>query len=117
LRIDQVLRLGRSTAADRNLLGEETFHAVKALNDANIAVYPVDARGLVGVPPALTAAGAQPITRAQAAQGLPMSSMPATLNHDPMIALAKATGGLPFYNSNDIKGAIRKALDDSEVTY
>src|ERR1035438_707991 len=46
-----------------------------------------------------------------------MSSMSVTTNHDPMIALAKATGGLPFYNTNDIKGAIRKAVDDSEVTY
>jgi hypothetical protein len=71
----------------------------------------------VGVPKNLTAAGSKPITRAQAAQGLPMSSMSVTANHDPMIALAKATGGVPFYNTNDINGAIRKALDDSEVTY
>ena len=125
LRIAQVLRLNHaaanpgveSQAGSGAVLAAQTYHAVKALNDANIAVYPVDARGLVGVPKNLTAAGSKPITRAQAAQGLPMSSMSVTANHAPMIALAKATGGVPFYNTNDINGAIRKALDDSEVTY
>jgi hypothetical protein len=34
-----------------------------------------------------------------------------------MIALAKATGGRAFYNNNDIGGSIRRAIDDSRVTY
>lgn len=126
LRIDQVLRLNHananpgveSAAGSQSLLAEQTYHAIKALNDADIAVYPVDARGLVGVPRTMTAAGAQPMSRTQAMQGGPStSSMSVTVNHDPMIALAKATGGTAFYNSNDIKGSIRKAIDESEVTY
>jgi VWFA-related protein len=116
LNIDQALRLGRTQAADRSILGIETFRAVKALNDANIAVYPVDARGLVGPPPSMSAKSG-PVTLAQARQGLNTSSMSVAQNHEPMIALAKATGGLPFYNTNDIGGAIRRAVDDSEVTY
>jgi VWFA-related protein len=131
LRIDQVLKLNHkdanpgveSAAGSGSLLASQTYHAIKALNDANIAVYPVDARGLVGVPASMTAAGARSVTRAQAAQGQSSSgaqigsSMAATAAHDSMIALAKATGGLAFYNSNDIKGAVRKAVDDSELTY
>jgi VWFA-related protein len=122
LRIDQVLRLNHSAAnpgvespaGSGAVLASQTYHAVKALNDANIAVYPVDARGLVGVPRAFSAAArpsANPHTPVNA------SSMYVTTNHDSMIGLAKATGGLPFYNTNDINGAIRKAIDDSVVTY
>ena len=125
LRIDQVLRLNHvsanpgvaSDAGSQSLLAGATYHAIKMLNDADVAVYPVDARGLVGQPKALTAAGSQPITRTQAMQGRNVSSMPATVNHDSMIALAKATGGLPFYNTNDISGSVRKAVNDSELTY
>jgi len=125
LRIDQVLRLNHasanpgveSPAGSQSLLASATYHAIQMLNDADIAVYPVDARGLVGQPKSLTAAGSQPITRGQAMQGLNVSSMAVTVNHDPMIALAKATGGLPFYNTNDISGSVRKAVNDSELTY
>ncbi len=34
-----------------------------------------------------------------------------------MEMLADSTGGRAFYNTNDIKGAIRKAVDDAGVTY
>jgi hypothetical protein len=36
---------------------------------------------------------------------------------DTMNILAERTGGRAFYNSNDIQGAIRRAIDDSRVTY
>jgi hypothetical protein len=34
-----------------------------------------------------------------------------------MLELAESTGGRAFYNTNDIKGSIRKAVEDAEVTY
>jgi len=34
-----------------------------------------------------------------------------------LIDLAESTGGKAFVNTNDIRGAIRKSLDDSRVTY
>jgi hypothetical protein len=37
--------------------------------------------------------------------------------HDTMQILAEKTGGRAFYNTNDIRGALRKALEDAEVTY
>ena len=36
---------------------------------------------------------------------------------DTMEALAQRTGGKAYYNSNDLKNAIRGAIDDSKVTY
>jgi len=116
LRIAFMLRPNQPQAADRNLLGEETYRAVKALNDADIAVYPVDARGLIPGPALIPTSGH--MTVAQAMKGGPsVSSMSVSASHDSMIGIAHATGGLPFYNSNDIKGAIRRAIDDSEFTY
>jgi hypothetical protein len=77
---------------------------------------PRTASGIPEHAPILNAAGGAPPP--QAMQGGPsVSSMGVSASHDSMIGIANATGGLPFYNSNDIKGAIRKAIDDSEFTY
>jgi hypothetical protein len=38
-------------------------------------------------------------------------------NHDTMRILADETGGRAFYNTNDLEGAARKAIDDSAITY
>ena len=76
--------------------------AAKAFNRANLAVYPVDARGLVGLPRQLTASA--PSTRRPqhvAAFG------PGGLQT--MQELADRTGGRAFYNTNDLSGAIRTA--------
>jgi VWFA-related protein len=66
------------------------------LGDANVAVYPVDARGLVG--PRGGRGGISP-------------------NMDAMVRIADGTGGRPLYNTNDIASSIRKAVDDSRVSY
>ncbi len=38
-------------------------------------------------------------------------------NFDTMNQLARQTGGLAFYNNNDIGGEVRKAIEDSRVSY
>jgi hypothetical protein len=38
-------------------------------------------------------------------------------NTDTMNALASGTGGRAFYNTNDIQGSVRRAIEDSRVTY
>lgn len=68
----------------------------KILGDADVAVYPVDARGLV----------------APTGGGDVIST-----NFDAMLAIAEVTGGHAFYNTNDITGAIRTAIDDSRISY
>lgn len=88
----------------------EINRATRALNDANVAIYPVDARGLVGNP-AFTAAQQQPPFDSIAPE-LPWDS-----NLDNMKRVAELTGGRAFYDSNDIEGAMRGAISDSQVTY
>jgi VWFA-related protein len=61
-----------------------------AMNDANVALYAVDARLL----------------------------MNGTRNNiDTMQRFAEATGGKAYYHRNDLDNAVREALEDSHVTY
>ncbi|HXM41324.1 MAG TPA: VWA domain-containing protein [Bryobacteraceae bacterium] len=71
---------------------------IRALNDANLAIYPVDARGLV-------------------ASASSRVSSRVYVNQSTMEELASRTGGRAFTNTNDIAGAIRTAVEDSAVTY
>jgi VWFA-related protein len=81
--------------------------ATRALNNAGIAVYPVSARGLIGafaIPP-----GASKPVFTTVSTG--------AADIDTMLMLANDTGGRAFFNTNDIGGAVRRAIDDARVTY
>ena len=94
---------------------DQIVDATRSLNSANVAVYPVDARGLIGNPLGVNKAGPRG-TRA-AMRPNTASPFPARENFDTMNTFAERTGGKAFYNTNDIHGAVRKALDDSQETY
>jgi VWFA-related protein len=111
------LALG-DTPGDQKTYDSETLRASRALNDANIAIYPVDATGLKSMNKAATAEGNYGRTRAQAvgpAASLTVSL--ATTANDAMHHVAANTGGIVFENSNDLQKAIRTAADDGEATY
>jgi VWFA-related protein len=80
----------------------EIATAIRALADANIAVYPVDSRGLIGP-------NMQPYLR--------QSLAPRRVEFNTMLDFAEGTGGVALYNTNDIAGSIRKSIDDSRVSY
>jgi VWFA-related protein len=79
----------------------EIATAIRALADANIAVYPVDARGLIG-PNMLD---------------MKQSLAPRRAEFNTMNTFAEETGGRALYNTNDIAGSMRKAVDDTRVSY
>ncbi len=85
-----------SPGQDRQDFSASLSATAKQLGDANVAVYPVDARGLY------------------APRGGGRYVSP---NMDSMVLIANGTGGRPFYNTNDIASSIRKAVDDSRVSY
>lgn len=93
----------------------------RILGPANIAVYPVDARGLLGrsVNRELMP-GTADADDVSGASGH-MDNMPAQSSQPIGIAtmqkVADQTGGQAFVNTNDLTGAIRKAVEDSAVTY
>jgi VWFA-related protein len=78
--------------AEQRLLFDEVEGAAKALSNSSLVVYPVDAHGLT-------------------------TTRPDYSNFVTMKVLAEHTGGRAFYNTNDIRGAIRTAIDDSRSTY
>ena len=87
--------------------GAEISRAAQALNDVNLAIYPVDARGLM------------PDPSFNPAQKKIPNHLPVHLddNFSTMDQFAQRTGGRAFYNSNDIQGSIRTVLEDSRLTY
>jgi len=90
----------------------------RALNHANLAIYPVDARGLRGpfdTDPALM----QPWARIKGGIERPRFQTVEKVwgSIDTMEQLAERTGGRAFYNTNDIAKAVRSAIDDTRLTY
>jgi len=84
----------------------------RALNQSNMAIYPVDARGLLTN------------SEMDASQSHPFSAYRPAINlgegqseQQTMEVLAQQTGGHAFYNTNDIKGAIRRTIGDARYTY
>jgi VWFA-related protein len=73
------------------LFGGEIRAAVTALNNANVSVYPIDARGLMG--------------------------FVGRLNVATMEDIADATGGKAYHDRNDLDRGVRLALDDTRETY
>jgi VWFA-related protein len=103
---------------------DEIDATVRALSDANVAIYPIDARGLV-TPPAYDASRSSP-SGAGASSGRASTRPPRSGNrasdrlagiHETMDDLAHRTGGRAYYNTNDLAKAIHDAVSDSTLTY
>jgi hypothetical protein len=101
--------------------------ALRALTRANVAVYSIDARGLLpGVldasylpaerNPSLRFSGGVGF-RAQVAADAVAEARRITENQGPMLELASRTGGRAFINTNDVLGAIQSAVTDASATY
>jgi VWFA-related protein len=79
--------------------GPEIEGAFKALNNADMAIYPVDARGLVAAAP----------------RSMDWNTFHSTLGA--MKDLSDHTGGRTFFNTNDLARVIRTAVNDSQADY
>jgi VWFA-related protein len=110
-------------STERRNFSAEVESATNAVNDANVAIYPVDARGVMAPGGSANAISASAPTQnaLNRNQGRPLSStlmaVPPHENITTMETLADQTGGLAFYGNNDVGGSIRRAIDDSRVTY
>lgn len=84
----------------------------RALNQSNLAIYPVDARGIL-TNEEFDAGSAHPFSAGRPAMNLGAGQ----IEQNTMLNLAKETGGRAFFNTNDFKGAIQRTLADSRRTY
>jgi hypothetical protein len=95
--------------------------AARALNDANVALYAADARGLAAVSAGtgMPSAETSPARPSGIALPIPMraSGPPPAGGVDPMFLLARLTGGDVYLNTNGIEDSIQSAIEDAELTY
>jgi VWFA-related protein len=92
--------------------GPQIDHAIRALNGANVAVYPIDPRGVAsGALPASVGPKQHDTAGAMVAASLTAPGI------DTMNLLAGGTGGQAFYATNDATGAIKTIMEDGQVTY
>lgn len=109
---------------------DEIRQTAQLLNDARLAVYPVDPRGLVAI--TNEESYAQLVARmgdaeAQIPSAYPQPQLPSESPRSPqrylyasqaaMKALAENTGGLAFFNRNDIDSAVAAAASDGASYY
>lgn len=91
INIDQRTR-NRMSMVEIQSFGDPVQNAIRDLNDANIAVYPIDPR--------------DPYNYGLHADGI-----------DTMNLLATGTGGKAFYSLTDLADVIRQSVNDTQVTY
>jgi VWFA-related protein len=97
-------------------------HAIRALNGANVGVYPIDPRGqATGAVSASTprygpATTVQQLAALETVGKLSDASLTAP-GIDTMLLLAGGTGGQAFYATNDATGALNTIMEDGAVTY
>lgn len=77
-------------------LSRQIYAPMKLLNDANVAIYPIDPRGVM-----------------TPAEGLGLLDPGITT----MIRLAEMTGGKAAYNDNDLAAQMEDAFTDTDITY
>jgi VWFA-related protein len=86
--------------------------AIRALNEADVAVYPVDARGV------MVAAAFQADRSSIGKRGKPGTAFSGPdYNYETMETLAEETGGLAFHHINDLSAAIQEAAGDARLSY
>jgi VWFA-related protein len=107
---------------ERGTFADQVRRATRALSNANLAVYPVDPRGLTGTAPDYDSLAIQnPNTKGTRFRAYsqvnndPSSTVPT--GQETMRILAEETGGQALYATNDIRNAIHLAAHDAELTY
>jgi len=101
--------MDRSIPIMPRVFNAEMQAAIGATNQAGLAIYPVDTRGL-SAPEGMADASSR---NSQGSDLNPGFGSP----YETMDILADRTGGVAFRNVNHLDKAIRQALDDGRVTY
>jgi len=91
---------------------DEFRQTTDMLTSSNVAVYPVDARGLMAPPMFSAANSGHQFARNPAAMtnAIGQWGQQTAAEHETMDAMADATGGKAFYNTNGLKEAVEKSL-------
>jgi VWFA-related protein len=102
----RTLTNGSVYTGERRTLETPFQQMVRALSNANVAVYPIDPRGLMGLP-----------EYEDAGQLLGKATRPWQAENSMLQQVAAATGGRAYANQNDIMGALRQVSDGAQAGY
>ncbi len=114
--------LGNSDTQAISTFEEEEKETADLLIAARVALYPVDARGVLLMPMGATAS-MTPAFGATGPGGSPtpaatrLASLQRTAEHATMDELAQQTGGRAVYDSNGLQEAMADAIDDGSNFY
>jgi VWFA-related protein len=109
---------GHMAGKNYESFADQIDRVVREFNRAGIAIYPVDARGLIGMfdrYPSFSASSQGSGPRVKRLDTTTRDSITST--QATMLNLAKRTGGKAFMETNDLAGAIQTAMDDARTTY
>jgi len=118
-----ISQLGLSTRSSgavantqRNAHTQEIREAAAQLSSAQVAIYPIDARGLIsGMEGGM---GDVPARRFQSMDDSALSRISdVTASQEAMKEMARETGGIAYVNQNEIKQGVALAMDDSLAYY
>jgi VWFA-related protein len=96
------------------------------LSNAQVAIYPVDARALVGNSDFSVGSDPNPIGNPAVMSTTLDNEAGKNMNHEAeermvsrstMNDLAERTGGRAYYNTNNIEGAVRRSMEDGSTYY
>jgi VWFA-related protein len=111
---------GVDDLASMNDYSRDLRHTTDLMTAAQVAVYPVDAGGVMTVP---SASVVHPPTGFSSGRGDSMGNaiqkfnMQTSQAHLAMDAVADATGGVAYYNTNGLKEAVAHAIANGENYY
>ncbi len=108
---DPMGNLALDPMRDRRTFGNEIERTVRAMQNANLAIYPVDARGF------MTDSRTSAAQRTANPRLDPLLPKTGLANQGAMWELASRTGGIAYVNTNDLTMAVREAVADSEISY
>jgi hypothetical protein len=118
---DQQMSLGTRAAGStanqfRESYAKDILQAAAELSNAQVAIYPVDVRGLAsGMEGSGGVSGAHNPSAINDSAMSSMSDLAST--QETMRAMASETGGKAYVNQNEIKEGVRLALDDNAAAY
>ena len=104
----------KSWVNDRNYM-YDIARTGNLLSDSQVAIYPLDARGLQGSALFDVGNNADSMGVGNSRAGREADERLAA--RTTMLDLAERTGGRAFYNRNDLDGAVRESIDDGSTYY
>lgn len=102
---------------------DDLTKTAELLTDSQVAIYPVDARGLEGFTTFSAASGgtnrfgSSILRGSQLGSSLSREASSLFAAHGAMDLLADRTGGKAYYNRNDLDGAVRDGVSDGSTYY